>query len=82
MNNLHLIIGDNKENNDFYLQDILKKINTDEDNIIRYDLSESSFNDILDEASMISLFSNIKVIIGINFDISKISDNENEYLSK
>ena len=81
MNNLYLIIGENKENNDFYLQDILKKINTDEDNIIRYDLSESSFNDILDEASMISLFSNIKVIIGNNFDISKINDIENEYLS-
>lgn len=82
MNNLNLIIGENKENNEFYLQDILKKINTDEENIIKYDLSESSFNDILDEASMISLFSNIKVIIGINFDISKISDAENEYLSK
>ena len=81
MNNLYLIIGENKENNDFYLQDILKKINTDEDNIIRYDLSESSFNDILDEASMMSLFSNIKVIIGNNFDISKINDIENEYLS-
>ena len=81
MNNLYLIIGENKENNDFYSQDILKKINTDEDNIIRYDLSESSFNDILDEASMISLFSNIKVIIGNNFDISKINDIENEYLS-
>ena len=82
MNNLYLIIGENKENNDFYLQDILKKINADEDNIIKYDLSENSFNDILDEASMISLFSNIKVIIGNNFDISKINDIENEYLSK
>ena len=81
MNNLYLIIGENKENNDFYLHDILSKIDTSEDNIIRYDLNDDTFNDILDEASMISLFSNIKVIIGYNFDISKMTDNENIYLN-
>lgn len=82
MNNLNLIIGDNLENNQFYLQDILKKINTLEDNIIKYNLSDCSLNDILDEASMPSLFASVKVIIGTNFDISKISDIEIDYLSK
>lgn len=82
MNNLNLIIGESKESANFYLQDILKKINTTEENIINYDLSITPFNDILDEASMISLFSNIKVIIGYNFDMSKLEDNEKEYLTK
>ena len=80
MNNLNLIIGDDKKTIDFYLQDIINKINND--NKIYYDLGTSPFSLILDEASMLGLLSNIKIIIGTNFDISKLSEGEIEYLKK
>ena len=82
MNNLNLIVGEDKKLVDFYLLDILKKIDYNDEDKVIYDMSESSLSDVLDEASMISLFSNIKVIIGNNFDISKMNDNENDYLFK
>ena len=82
MNNLYLIIGENKEEIDFSILNILRKIDYTEDNKITYDLNVNSLSDILDEASMMSLFSNTKVILGDNLDISKLSDNDIEYLSK
>jgi len=82
MNNLNLIIGEDSKLTGFYLHDILKKIDYIDDNKITYDMSINSIDDILDEASMISLFSQVKVIIGNNLDISKINDNSLEYLSK
>lgn len=80
MNNLNLIIGTDSKQIDFYLLNILKKITYIEDNKITYDLSINSLSDILDEASMISLFSDNKVIIGNNFDINKLTDNDITYL--
>ena len=82
MNNLYLIIGEDSKLIDFYLLEILNKIKFVEDNKIIYDMNINNLNDVLDEASMISLFSSTKVIIGNNFDISKLSDNEIDYLSK
>ena len=82
MNNLNLIIGEDSNLINFYLTEILNKIDYTAENKIIYDMSESSLSDILDEASMMSLFSNIKVIIGNNFDISKINDTDSDYLSK
>ncbi len=82
MNNMYLIIGEDKQQIDFYLTEILNNIKHTEDNKITYDLNQSSIADILDEASMISLFANTKVIVGTNLDISKISDNDLEYLEK
>ena len=82
MNNLNLIIGEDSNLINFYLTEILNKIDYTTENKIIYDMSESSLSDILDEASMMSLFSNIKVIIGNNFDISKMNDNDSDYLSK
>ena len=82
MNNLNLIISEDEKIISFYIQDILKNIKYEEDNKIIYNLKENKFSDILDEASMISLFSKTKVIIGENFDINKLSDNDTEYLSK
>ena len=82
MNNLYLIIGEDSKLIDFYLLEILNKIKFVEDNKIIYDMNTNNLNDVLDEASMISLFSSTKVIIGNNFDISKLSDNEIDYLSK
>ena len=65
---------------DFYLQSILKSIDYEEDNKIIYDLNETSLSDILDEASMMSLISNTKVIIGNSFDLNNLKDNDIEYL--
>lgn len=82
MNNFYLIIGDDSKLVNFYLFDILSKIDYLEDDKINYDMSINNMNDIIEEASMISLFSNKKVIIANNLDISKISDYEYEYLTK
>ena len=82
MNNLYLIIGEDREQIDFYLAEILNKITYEEDNKITYDLSTSKVSDILDEASMMSLFSNTKVILGNNLDIAKINESDYDYLTK
>lgn len=82
MNNLNLIVGEDNKLIDLSLFNILNKIDYIEDNKITYDMNNSHLSDILDEASMISLFSSIKVIIGVNFDISKIDSDEIDYLSK
>jgi len=82
MNNLYLIIGEDGTVIDFYLHDILKKITYNEESKIIYDLSTTPFSSILDEASMISLFDNEKLIIGNNFDLNKLTDSETEYLKK
>ncbi len=81
-NNLFLIIGDDNKLIDFHFQDTLSKINYNEEDKITYDLTNDSFENILDEASMISLFSSQKLIIGTNFDLNKLNDNETDYLKK
>lgn len=81
-NNLNLIIGDNLELVNFYLSEIMNKIGYEEEKKIEYDMSVSSLSDILDEASMISLFSNEKIIIGNYFNISNIKDEEIDYLDR
>ncbi len=80
MNNLYLLIGEDKSRVNFELNEIINKINSD--NHITYDLTEATLTDILDEASMISLFGDTKIIIGTNFDLSKITKTEEEYLTK
>lgn len=82
MNNLYLIIGEDNKLVNFYLNDILSKIDYVDNNKINYDMNINNFEEVLDEASMISLFSSIKVIVVNNFDISKITDNEMDYLVK
>ena len=79
-NNLYLIVGEDQELINFYLNKIMKEIGLDEEKKINYDMNTSSISDILDEVSMISLFSSEKVVIGYNFDISKINDNDRDYL--
>lgn len=81
-NNLFLLIGENKKLVDFSLFDILNDIEYDENNKIVYDMSINSFMDVIEEASMISLFSPVKVIIVNNFVIDNISDSELDYLEK
>ena len=82
MNNLNLIIGEDKTLIDYYLGSILAKIDYQDDNKISYDMQIARMSDILDEASMISLFATVKVIIGNNFDLDKVDDNDYEYLVK
>lgn len=78
-NNLYLIVGEDQELINFYLNKIMKEIGLDEEKKINYDMNTSSISDILDEVSMISLFSSEKVVIGYNFDIGKINDNDRDY---
>ena len=80
--NLFLIIGDDKKLIDFNLFNILNNIKYDENNKIIYDMSVNNFMDVIEEASMVSLFSPIKVIIVNNFNIDDIDDNEYDYLKK
>lgn len=82
MNNLNLIIGEDSKLINFYLSSILEKIDYIDENKIIYDMNDNNLSDILDEASMISLFANTKVIIGNNFDISKINDDDVDYLTR
>lgn len=80
--NLFLIIGEDNKLIQFNLFNILNKIEYDENNKIIYDMDTDSFMDVLEEASMVSLFSPIKVIIVNNFVIDNINDIALEYLEK
>ena len=82
MNNLNLIISEEDSQINFYLSNILDKLTFAEEDKIIYDLNNNSLSDIIDEASVNSLFSNIKIIIGNNFDIDKLLNNDIEYLNK
>lgn len=81
-NNLFLIIGNNKENINFNMYNILHKLQFEENNKIIYDMLINTFTDVIDEASMVSLFSPIKVIIVNNFTLDKLNDLEIKYLEK
>lgn len=82
VNNLNLLIGEDKKLIDFSLFEILNKIKYDDNNKIIYDMGVNSFMDVMEEASMVSMFSSVKVIIVNDFSIDKLSDNELEYLEK
>ena len=79
-NNLVLIVGEDRQVIDFNIYEILNKIEYDENNKIIYDMNINKFSDVLEEVSMVSLFSLIKVVIVNNFDLDKINDSELEYL--
>ena len=81
-NNLFLLVGEDKKSIEFNLYNILSKIDYDENNKIIYDMSVDKFMDVIEEASMVSLFSPIKVIIVNNFVIDDISLDELNYLGK
>lgn len=82
MNNLYLIIGEDKQLLDFYLIKVLDKIgNSDVDKIV-IDMNEVTFDKIIDEASMMSMFFSKKVIIVNSFEISSLKDGDIEYLKR
>ena len=81
-NNLYLIIGEDNELVNFYLTSILENTLFNEEEKIEYDMTVSSISDILDEASMISLFSSKKILIGRELDTKKMNDNDLDYLKR
>lgn len=80
--NLFLIVGEDKKIIDFSLFSILNNIDYDDNNKIIYDMNINGFMDVMEEASMVSLFSPIKVIIVNNFVLDNLNDNEFEYLDR
>ena len=80
--NLFLIVGEDKKIVDFSLFNILDNIDYDDNNKIIYDMNINGFMDVMEEASMVSLFSPIKVIIVNNFVLDNLNDNEFEYLDR
>lgn len=80
--NLFILVGENKQVIEFNLYEILNSIEFDDNNKIIFDMNVNNFMDVLEEASMVSLFSPIKVIIVNNFILDKVNDNELEYLDR
>ena len=80
--NLFLLIGEDKKLIDFSLFEILNDIEYDDNNKIIYDMNVNTFIDVMEEASMVSLFSPIKVIIVNNFNVDNLDDSEIDYLEK
>ena len=80
--NLFLLIGEDKKVIDFSVFNILNKIDYDDNNKIIYDMKLNCFMDVIEEASMVSLFSKIKVIIVNNFVLDNLTEDELDYLEK
>lgn len=82
MNNLYLIIGEDKKLLDFYLIRVLDKIgNSDIDKIV-IDMNGVTFDKIIDEASMMSMFFSKKVIIVNSFEVSSLKETDIDYLKR
>lgn len=62
------------------IEDLINKL--DINNIIRYDFSESSIGDILDEVNYIDLFNEKKLIVVSNFSFKKLSEKDEETFKK
>ena len=62
MNNVYLIYGSNYS----LIKREIDKIKEDTLDVVKYDLSNTKVDDLLDDASCISLFSGKKVLIGEN----------------
>ena len=82
MKKFYLLIGNDTKKIDFNLFKILNDIKCDDNSKIVYDNNEIDFMTVLEEASMKSLFSSVKVIVLNNFNIDKISDYEYECFNK
>jgi len=82
MKKLYLLIGEDEKKIEFNIYKILSKIDYDDNSKIMYDMNNSSFSSVIEEASMTSLFSSVKIIIVNNFVLDNISDYEFECFSK
>ena len=77
MNNIYLLYGIDKSLIDNKINEIKKKININEFDIIKYDMNIDSIDNIINEISMPSLFSNTKLLLVNNstfFSSSKSID--------
>lgn len=81
-NNLFILVGEDKKAIDFKLFEILDNISYNLNDKIIYDMNVDTFSSILDEASMVSLFSSLKVIIVNNFNIDNMNEIDFDYLSR
>ena len=82
MNNVYLIYGSNYG----LLKKEIDNLSLGASEIVRYDLSETKIDDLLDDASCISLFGDKKVLIGDNFTLLTTSNcninHDIDYLEK
>ena len=62
------------------VDDLVKKLNIS--NIIKYDYSESSIEEIINEVNYIDLFNEQKLIIVSNFSFKKLNEDDEKILSK
>lgn len=58
------------------IDSLVMKLNIN--NIIKYDMSEQSFNEVLDEVSYVDLFNEKKLVMVSSFSFKKISNSEEE----
>ena len=81
-NNLYLIIGEDSLLVNFYLTDILNKLDCKEDEKICYDMDVDSFEMGLGGASMINMFSSRKIIVVSSFNVGNLKEGEVDYLKR
>ena len=62
------------------VEELISKLNIS--NIIKYDSSQTSLEEIIDEVNYVDLFNEKKLIIVSSFELKKLNKNEEELLSK
>ena len=62
------------------VEELVSKLNIS--NIIKYDCSQTSLEEIIDEVNYVDLFNEKKLIIVSSFELKKLNKNEEEILSK
>ena len=83
MNNFYLIYGEEEYLIKKEIDNVIKEKNLSEDAIIKYNMNEQSINNVIEEASMVGLFSTNKLIICENsyfLTSEKQKDNKDEIL--
>ena len=83
MHNFYLIYGEEEYLIKKEIENIVKEKNIEEEGIIKYNLNEQSINEVIEEASMVGLFSSNKLIICDNcyfLTSEKQKDNKEDLL--
>ena len=79
MNNIYLLYGIDKSLIDNKINEIKKKINIEDYDVIKYDMNNNSIDNVINEISMPSLFSSKKLLLVNNstfFNVGKSIDTE------
>jgi len=82
MDNIHLIIGNEKYRIDKKLKDMIKTFGVDQFNLIAYDLEESDLSEALGDAQTYPFMSSKKVVIIKNVDFKILSKHDEDSLMK